>query len=120
MSGTPSLGRKCSFCLKPASELGALVTGHEGVAICSECVGLVRDVALDVNDPVAIANLRIAAFAALKGWGSVGNDGSWKAWDWAAIEPKAERLVIWALKSPALEPSPRPDPVQADTEAAAE
>lgn len=43
-----------------------------------------------------LAHLRIAAFAALQNWGSTRNAGNWKAWNWTALEEKADALVAWA------------------------
>lgn len=90
---------QCSFCHKNSADVRHLIAGRDDVIICNECFGISRKIVLSKDDPVALANLRIAAFTALKGWGSVGDDGVWKTWDWPALCLRAERLVEWSLQS---------------------
>jgi ATP-dependent Clp protease ATP-binding subunit ClpX len=40
----------CSFCRRPSSEVGRLISGPEGVYICDECVELCREI-LDEESP---------------------------------------------------------------------
>lgn len=92
----------CSFCREPKGENRRLIAGHDGAFICDECLGIGRLLFAAKNDPVALANLRIAAFAALKGWGETREDGKWSSWNNAELRQQAENLVAWALGSAAL------------------
>lgn len=47
--------------------------------------------------PFEVAQLRLLAFQALKGWGSVREDGQWKSWNGSELESQAELKVGWAL-----------------------
>jgi ClpX C4-type zinc finger len=41
---------RCSFCLKPSTEVSRLIAGH-GVYICNECVGLCGLILQDQSQP---------------------------------------------------------------------
>lgn len=96
----------CSFCSKTQHEVRKLIAGPSSF-ICDECITLCMGIINKGAAPYAVhvgpvslyesAHLRIAAFAALKGWGSTGKDGQWKSWDWNARADKAEELVSWAV-----------------------
>jgi len=45
----------------------------------------------------ALADLRVKCFAALKGWGSVREDGKWEAWRWKELCREADLLSAWAF-----------------------
>lgn len=47
-----------------------------------------------------LAQLRIASFAALKGWGRVREDGNFKSWDSKELRDEAISLTAWALGHP--------------------
>lgn len=44
-----------------------------------------------------MAQLRLMAFSALKGWGTVREDGKWKAWSSEELKEVAERYANWAI-----------------------
>jgi hypothetical protein len=52
--------------------------------------------------PYHRASLRIAAFAALKGWGEM-QGGQWRPWNWAELSAHADELVSWALDGKPIE-----------------
>lgn len=91
---------RCSFCLRSSDEAGKMVKGPEG-AICdrciSECTPLIDGRAPTREGGYEVAQIRLQAFAALKGWGSTGPDGTWKAWGKRELMEQAEELAEWAL-----------------------
>lgn len=44
-----------------------------------------------------MAQLRLLAFQAMRGWGAVRDDGQWKSWNGVELEGQAELKVGWAL-----------------------
>ncbi len=98
---------RCSFCDKSQHEVAKLVAGtkaficNECTTLCSEIVaGPLPDLSTRSVSRYEIAQLRLSAFIALNGWGSKGEDGQWKTWDWGALEDRAAILVEWALRVP--------------------
>lgn len=98
----------CSFCGKSQHEVRKLIAGPT-TFICDECTALCMDIINENFSPdipalvsagrlsvYEAAHLRIAAFAALKGWGSTEADGKFKTWNWVKLEEKASVLVGWA------------------------
>ena len=106
---------RCTFCHKPSSEVGQLIAAPERAAfICDECLGLSRVVVGEKTNLIELATLHIAAFGALKGWGSPGPDGKWATWNGDQLRLEARRLVVWSLSTSELyrlkptEPTPAP------------
>lgn len=104
-------GLHCSFCGKSQYSVRKLIAGP-AVVICDECVALCQLIIEEgAATPVARrmtkrlggfqrAQIRLQAFAALKGWGSTGPDGKWQSWGFDALCAKAEELAEWALAEP--------------------
>jgi hypothetical protein len=53
---------------------------------------------MSIDNDLRVASLLIDAFAALKGWGQVREDGKWQAWSNAELRSQAIDLVNWALR----------------------
>ncbi|WP_119066858.1 ATP-dependent Clp protease ATP-binding subunit ClpX [Aggregatilinea lenta] len=51
--------QRCSFCRRPAEEVGRLISGPDGVFICDDCVHLCQEILEDEVPPVPESDFRI-------------------------------------------------------------